>query len=165
MYTIRVITRLAYNARRTDRASASSRLRHDYALATISCEHCRSFCNNPYYAPRHIIYYWKNIKGAGIYVTSVYLRVFMQFKWTRHCQCHNTHHFATLNCSMKTRLCAGGTWINLITFLQIFIGSLYNYPCTFVALVGPKYCQRRPRRRSTLMSVSTQSATRAHVTL
>ena len=43
--TIRVITRLALNTRRTDRASAS-----------ISCEHCRSSRNNPHYAPRHIIY-------------------------------------------------------------------------------------------------------------
>ena len=44
MHTIRVITRLAQNARRTDRVSAS-----------ISCEHCRSYRNNPHYAPRHII--------------------------------------------------------------------------------------------------------------
>ena len=47
MHTIRVITRLAQNARRTDRVSAS-----------ISCEHCLSSRNNPHYAPRHIIYYY-----------------------------------------------------------------------------------------------------------
>ena len=69
MHTIRVITRLAYNGRRTERASAPSRfclgfvlalpqLRLDYALALISWEHCRSSRNNPYYAPRHIIYYF-----------------------------------------------------------------------------------------------------------
>ena len=74
MHTIRVITRIAYNTRRTDRASASSRLclsyvsatpqlRLDYALASISCEHCRSSRNNPHYAPRHIIYY--NLAGAS----------------------------------------------------------------------------------------------------
>ena len=57
MHTIRVITRLAQNARRIDRASASSRLCLDYALASISCEHCHSSRNNPHYAPRHIIYY------------------------------------------------------------------------------------------------------------
>ena len=38
-------------------ASATPHLRHNYALASISCEHCRSSRNNPYYAPRHIIYY------------------------------------------------------------------------------------------------------------
>ena len=38
--------------------SALSRLCLDYALASISCEHCRSSRNNPHYAPRHIIYYW-----------------------------------------------------------------------------------------------------------
>ena len=47
MHTIRVITRLAKNARWTDRASAS-----------IFCEHIFSSHNNPHYAPRHIIYYY-----------------------------------------------------------------------------------------------------------
>ena len=53
---------------RTDRASDSSRLclgyastiPHlplDYALASISCEHCRSSRNHPHCVPRHIIYY------------------------------------------------------------------------------------------------------------
>ena len=46
MHTIWVITRLAWNARKTDRVSAS-----------ISYEHCRSSRNNPHCAPRHIIYY------------------------------------------------------------------------------------------------------------
>ena len=46
MHTIRVVTRLAQNARRTDHASA-----------LISSEHCHSSRNNPYYTPRHIIYY------------------------------------------------------------------------------------------------------------
>ena len=69
MHTIRVIARLAYKARRTDGPSASSRpclgyglttphLSLDYALASISYEHYRSSCNNPHYAPRHIIYYY-----------------------------------------------------------------------------------------------------------
>ena len=38
------------------------RFRLDYALASISCEHCRSSSNYPHYAPRHIIYY---SDGAG----------------------------------------------------------------------------------------------------
>ena len=49
MHTIWVITRLAKNARRTDRASV-----------LISCEHCRSSRNNSHYAPRHVIYYYRN---------------------------------------------------------------------------------------------------------
>ena len=40
-------------------------LRLDYALASISCEHCRSSRNNPHYAPRNIIYY-KCLKLASI---------------------------------------------------------------------------------------------------
>ena len=51
MHTIRVITRLAWNSRRTDRASAS-----------ISCEHCRSSRYDTHYAPRHLIYYYKIYK-------------------------------------------------------------------------------------------------------
>ena len=39
--------------------SALPQLRLIYALATISCEHCRSLRNNPHYAPRHIIYYYQ----------------------------------------------------------------------------------------------------------
>ena len=69
MHTIRVITRLAQNACRTDSASASSRLylifvsallqlRLDYALASITCGRFCSSRNNPHYAPRHIIYYY-----------------------------------------------------------------------------------------------------------
>ena len=57
------------NARRTDRASDSSRLclryvstTHrlylDYALASISCEHCLLSRNNPHCAPGHVIYYY-----------------------------------------------------------------------------------------------------------
>ena len=34
------------------------RLHLDYALASISCEHCRPSRDNPHYAPRHIIYYY-----------------------------------------------------------------------------------------------------------
>ena len=49
--------------------SALSRLCLSYALASISCEHCRSSRNNPHYAPRHIIYY---------YVTSTHLQVFLR---------------------------------------------------------------------------------------
>ena len=63
MHTIRVITRLAQKARRTDRASALSQLRLEYALASISCEHCRSSRNNPHYPPRHIIYYYDIIRN------------------------------------------------------------------------------------------------------
>ena len=38
-----------------------TRIRLDYALASISCEHCRSSRNNTHYVPRHIIYYYTNI--------------------------------------------------------------------------------------------------------
>ena len=38
--------------------STKPHLRRNYALALISCEHCRSSRNNPHYAPRHIIYYY-----------------------------------------------------------------------------------------------------------
>ena len=43
---------------RLDFVSALPQLHLDYALASISCEHCRSSRNNPHYAPRHIIYYY-----------------------------------------------------------------------------------------------------------
>ena len=93
MHTIRVITRLAQNARRTDRASASSRLRlgfasatsHlrlDYALASISCEHCRSSRNNPHYAPRHIIYYSKFSERYFVKSKSYLTRTFTGI-WSR----------------------------------------------------------------------------------
>ena len=39
--------------------SALPQLRLHYALASISCEHCRLSRNNPHYAPRHIIFYCK----------------------------------------------------------------------------------------------------------
>ena len=76
MHTIREITRLATMFAgliaprlRLGCVAASSRLRigytpttpHlrlDYALASISCEHCRSSRNNPHCAPRHVIYYF-----------------------------------------------------------------------------------------------------------
>ena len=38
--------------------SALPQLRLDYALASISCEHCHSSHNNPHCAPRHVIYYF-----------------------------------------------------------------------------------------------------------
>ena len=38
--------------------STTPHLRLDYALASISCEHCRSSRNNPHCAPRHVIYYF-----------------------------------------------------------------------------------------------------------
>ena len=50
-------------------ASTMPHLRLDYALASISCEHCRSSRNNPHCLPRHVIYY---------YVTWVRIRVFMR---------------------------------------------------------------------------------------
>ena len=37
-------------------ASTTHRLHLDYALASISWEHCRSSRNNPYCAPRNVIY-------------------------------------------------------------------------------------------------------------
>ena len=38
--------------------SALPQLRLDYALTSISCEHCRSSRNNSHCAPRHVIYYF-----------------------------------------------------------------------------------------------------------
>ena len=38
-------------------ASTMPHLHLDHALASISCEHCRSSRNNPHCVPRHIIYY------------------------------------------------------------------------------------------------------------
>ena len=40
------------------KVSALSRLRLGFALASISCEHCRSSRNNPHCAPKHVIYYY-----------------------------------------------------------------------------------------------------------
>ena len=64
MHTIRDIARLATMLTgliapriRLGFTSATSWLRLDYALASISCEHCRSSRNNPHCVPRHIIYY------------------------------------------------------------------------------------------------------------
>ena len=36
-------------------------LRLDYALASISCEHCRSLRNHPHCVPRHMIYYYSTV--------------------------------------------------------------------------------------------------------
>ena len=47
--------------------SALPQLRLDYALASISCEHCRSSRNNPHYAPRYIIYYKKGISQNSFF--------------------------------------------------------------------------------------------------
>ena len=65
MHTIREITRLAAMLAgliaprlRLGFVSASFDLRLDYALASISCEHCHSSRNNPHCAPRHVIYYF-----------------------------------------------------------------------------------------------------------
>ena len=76
MHTIREITRLAPMLAgliapqlRLGYASSMHRLHLHYALAPISCEHCRSSRNNPHCAPRRVIYY---------YVTSVRIRVFMR---------------------------------------------------------------------------------------
>ena len=64
MHTIREITRLATMLAgliapwiRLGFVSALPQLRLDYALASISCEHCRSSRNNPHCPPRHAIYY------------------------------------------------------------------------------------------------------------
>ena len=67
-YSSRETSQTSAQSRRTDRASDSSRLcfdnastmphlRLDYAVASISCEHCRSSRNHPHCVPRHIIYY------------------------------------------------------------------------------------------------------------
>ena len=65
MYTIQEITRLAtmLAGQITPRLClgfvlALPQLRLDYALVSISCEHCRSSRNNPHCAPRHVIYYY-----------------------------------------------------------------------------------------------------------
>ena len=65
MHTIREITRLATMLAgliapriRLGFVSTSSRLCLSYALASISCEYCRSSRNNPHYVPSHIIYYY-----------------------------------------------------------------------------------------------------------
>ena len=65
MHTIRDIVRLATMLAgliapriRLGFTSLTSRLRLDYALASISCEHCRSSRNHPHCVPRHIIYYF-----------------------------------------------------------------------------------------------------------
>ena len=68
MHTIQVITRLAWNDRRTGRASAS-----------ISCEHCRSSRNKLHYAPRHKIYHYVTRKK------SMYYTQFVTF-WTLKCR-------------------------------------------------------------------------------
>ena len=70
MHTIREIARLATMLAgliapriRLGFVSTSSRLCFSYALASISCEHCRSSRNHPHCVPRHIIYYytiWEN---------------------------------------------------------------------------------------------------------
>ena len=75
MHTIREITRLAtmlaglitpwlglgfVSATRRLRIGYTSTTTHlhlDYALAQISCEHCRSSRNSPHCAPRHVILY------------------------------------------------------------------------------------------------------------
>ena len=53
MHTIRVIPRLATMLA----GLIALRLRLDYALASISCEHCRSSRNDPHSAPGHVMYY------------------------------------------------------------------------------------------------------------
>ena len=62
------------NARRTDRASALPQLLLTYALASISCEHCRSSRNNPYCASRHVIYYFSTPCKKGGKQTTICIR-------------------------------------------------------------------------------------------
>ena len=86
MHTIREITRLATmlagliaHQLRLGFVSATPRLcigytsttphlRLDYALASISCEHCCSSRNNPHCAPRHVIYYSYPNKNRNIWL-------------------------------------------------------------------------------------------------
>ena len=65
MHTIRDIARLATMLAgliapriRLGFVPTMPHLRLDYALASISCEHCRSLRNHPHCVPRHIIYYF-----------------------------------------------------------------------------------------------------------
>ena len=85
MYTIREITRLAtilagliaprlcpsfvlaLPQLRLGYALTTPHLRLNYALASISCEHCRSWRNNPHCAPRHIIYYTNRFYDSWIF--------------------------------------------------------------------------------------------------
>ena len=73
MHTIRDIARLATMLAgliaprlRLGFVSALPQLRLDYALASISCEHCRSSRNHPHCVPRHIIYYDTTQKNTRI---------------------------------------------------------------------------------------------------
>ena len=103
-------------------------LRLDYALASIPCEHYRSSRNNPHYAPRHIIYYLllsatrnkismsvrcqrctekkknKKIRLRCIVIGACAVQILHYIPLYRH-----TQHYATLNCSVKMSLRAGGT--------------------------------------------------------
>ena len=61
MHTIRDIRdsrQCSQDCSRLGFVSALSQLRLDYALASISCDHCRSSRNHPHCVPRHIIYYY-----------------------------------------------------------------------------------------------------------
>ena len=99
------------NARRTDRASAPSRLclgfasatshlRLDYALAPISCEHCRSSRNSPHCAPRHLIYYCSQ-------------------DWV---SCWWSAFFQILYCYVTSRIGGGYILRDLLSFLEWFEG-------------------------------------------
>ena len=49
--------------------STTTYLRLNYALASISCEHCRSSRNNPHCAPGHVIYYYNTLSNKQKHIT------------------------------------------------------------------------------------------------
>ena len=63
--------------------STTHRLHLDYALASISCEHCRSSHNNPHCAPRHVIYYC-NFFVLIAWEWNCLLNVLQKLKFRRH---------------------------------------------------------------------------------
>ena len=103
MHTIRVITRLAWNARRTDRASAS-----------ISYEHCRSSHNNPHCAPRHGIYYLCIMRGTDVRISEKNHARKKREKQIFFCKVRHFVNF--LKFTKSLRQCLG----NLITNNEVF---------------------------------------------
>ena len=74
-------------------ASATPHLRFDYALASISCEHCRSSRNNPHYAPRHIIARSHTVLSqANMVVVARYALSFWQNGHEERVQCELVHY-------------------------------------------------------------------------
>ena len=61
-------------------ASATSRLRLDYALASISCEHCCSSRNSSHCAPSYVIYYFKIFQKRIIRIRNFFPDNYSSFK-------------------------------------------------------------------------------------